>query len=407
MTAIAPRPTRISTSPPAPGPALLPVPAARPPRMDHVDLVRGLVMVVMVLDHVRMFLTEVRFSPTDLSETSVPLFLTRWITHYCAPTFIFLAGASAWMAGTRRIGSDLSRFLVTRGLWLIVLEFSVVNFGWYFNLRFEHGAVAQVIWVIGISMVVLAGLVRLPRPVIVAVGLALVLGHNLLDGVTPAQAGAWAPLWRILHVQGALESAPLLVYYPVIPWIGVMALGYAAGPYGFLRRLHAVRKLALAGAGVVAAFVVLRALDVYGDPAPRLTAGAFETVAMSFLNVSKYPASLLYLLMTLGPALIALAAATRMHGKSPSALVVFGRVPFLFYVAHLYLVHAIAVGLAMLQGLPASAVTILPMTLPEGYGVGLPVIYAVWAGVVLVLYPVCARLARAKAQSRAWWWSYL
>ena len=202
-------------------PVELPV---RATRLDRVDLLRGLVMVLMVLDHVRAYFTEIRFDPTDVAQTTIPLFLTRWITHFCAPTFIFLAGASAWIAGTRRTRGELARLLVTRGLWLILLEFTVISFGWYFNLRMEQGLVAQVIWVIGASMIVLAGLVFLPRGAIAAIGLALVLGHNLLDGITPEDLGAWAPLWRVLHVSGPLGVVPVFLLYPLVPWVAVMAL---------------------------------------------------------------------------------------------------------------------------------------------------------------------------------------
>src|SRR5262245_24162304 len=187
----------------------------RTTRLDRVDLIRGLVMVIMVLDHVRAYFTEIRFDPTDLTQTNGALFFTRWITHYCAPTFIFLAGASAWMAGTRRTRDELSRLLLSRGLWLILLEFTVISFGWYFNLRMEKGLIAQVIWVIGASMVALSVLVYLPRPVIAAFGLALVLGHNAFDGVQPEALGGLAVVWRLLHVPGPLGELPVFLLYPL------------------------------------------------------------------------------------------------------------------------------------------------------------------------------------------------
>jgi uncharacterized membrane protein len=380
---------------------------ARAARLDRVDLVRGLVMVLMVLDHVRAYLTDVRFDPTDVTQTTVPLFLTRWVTHFCAPTFILLAGASAWMAGTRRTTPALAGLLLTRGLWLILLEFTVITFAWYFNLRLEMGLVAQVIWVIGASMVVLAGLVYLPRGAIAAFGLALVLGHNLFDGVTPERLGAWATAWRVLHVPGPLETLPVLLLYPLVPWVGVMALGYVAGPLIFARDARATRRLALIGAGLVVGFLVLRALNGYGDARHLVTDGAAATLFISFLNLTKYPPSLLFLLMTLGPAFLMLALAERARGRGADFLVTFGRVPFLFYVAHLYLVHALAVLVAAAQGFAPSALLTLPLTLPEGYGLSLPVIYLVWAGAVLALYPLCARYARVKERSRAWWLSYL
>lgn len=399
------------TRPPHPGPR--PAPEPSPPttparrRLDHVDLLRGLVMVLMVLDHVRAYFTDVRFDPTDLTQTDVALFGTRWITHYCAPIFILLAGASAWIAGTRRTRGELSRFLLSRGLWLIFLELTVITFAWYYTTDLSVGLIAQVIWVIGASMVVLAGLIHLPRLAIAGFGAVLVLGHNLLDGISPERFGNLEPAWRVLHVMGPLEVVPVLLLYPLVPWVGVMALGYAAGPQVFARDAKAGRRLAAAGAVLTLAFVVLRALDVYGDPSHRLHEGGTALLAMSFLNLTKYPPSLLYLLMTIGPALVALAAFRRATGRLADVLVTFGRVPFLFYVAHLYLIHALAVAAGVAQGFPASAVRNVFIRLPDGYGFSLPVVYAVWLGVVAVLYPLCRRYAELKARSRARWLSYL
>src|SRR5688500_15375472 len=267
-------------------------------RLDHVDLLRGLVMVIMVLDHVRAYFTEIRFDPTDLSRTDAALFATRWITHYCAPVFVFLAGASAWSAGTRRTRGELARFLLSRGAWLILIEMTVISLAWYLSSRWTMGAAAQVIWVIGASMMVLAGLIYFPRPAIAAFGLTLVLGHNLLDGIAPATFGALAPLWHVLHVPGPLGGLPVFLLYPLLLWVGVMALGYVVGPAVFSQDPRMPRRLAWTGALMVAGFVVLRGMDVYGDPSPRLQDGSPELLAMSFLNVTKYPPSLLFLLMT-------------------------------------------------------------------------------------------------------------
>ncbi len=376
-------------------------------RLDHVDLLRGLVMVIMVLDHVRAYFTEARFDPTDLTRTDVALFATRWITHYCAPVFVFLAGASGWIAGTRRTRGQLARFLLTRGLWLILLELTVISFGWYFSTRWAMGARAQVIWAIGASMVVLAGLIHLPRAAVAAFGLAMMMGHNLLDGIAPAAFGTLAPLWRVLHVPGPLGIMPVVMIYPLIPWAGVMALGYAAGPVVFSPDAAAPRRIAWAGALMVLGFVVLRTLNGYGDPSPRFDDGSPALLAMSFLNVTKYPPSLLFVLMTLGPALVALPLLRRVKGPVADVFVTFGRVPFLFYVTHLYLVHALAVAAGLAQGFPGSAIRTVHRLLPEGYGFGLPVVYLVWLCVVAALYPVCRRYAALKARSRAWWLSYL
>jgi uncharacterized membrane protein len=390
-----------SSLPPAPAPA------GSRRRLDHVDLLRGLVMVIMALDHVRAYLTEARFEPTDLEHTNLALFGTRWITHYCAPTFIFLAGASAWIAGTRRSRAGLARFLVTRGLWLILLELTVISFAWYYSTTWTLGAPAQVIWVIGASMLILAGLIYLPRAAIAGFGLILVLGHNLLDPITPESFGAFAPLWYVLHVRGPLEVVPVYMLYPLVPWVGVMALGYAAGPAIFSQDPKVSRRLAWVGGLLVVAFVALRWINIYGDPSIRIEQGRPALMLISFLNVTKYPPSLLFLLMTLGPALIALAAFRQAKGAVANVFITFGRVPFLFYVTHLYLVHAIAIAAGVAQGYPASSTQTVFLFLPKGYGFGLPVIYLVWIGVVAALYPLCRRYAELKARSRAWWLSYL
>ena len=386
-------------------------PEARPVaprrRLDHVDLLRGLVMVVMVLDHVRAYISSAHFDPTDLTRTDAALFATRWITHFCAPTFVFLAGASAWIAGTRRTPAELSRFLLTRGLWLVLLELTVVTFGWYFTAEWSIGAIAQVIWVIGWSMVILAGLIHVPRVAIGAFGLALIAGHNLVDGVDPRTLGALEPAWRLLHVQGPLGVLPLFVVYPLVPWAGVMALGYVAGRYVFSQHPADHRRLQRAGLLLLVGFVTLRALDVYGDPGRRLVEGSLGLQVMSFLNLTKYPPSLLFLIMTLGPALVALGLLAGARGRLARALVTFGRVPFLFYVAHIYLVHALAVLIGTAQGLAPSATRVVFLELPASYGVSLPVIYLLWLAVVLALYPLCRRYAELKARSRAWWLSYL
>ena len=368
-----------------------PGPAATRCRLDHVDLLRGLVMVVMVLDHVRANLTDARFDPTDLARTDLALFGTRWITHFCAPTFVFLAGASAWIAGTRRTRGELARFLVTRGLWLIFLELTLITFGWYFTTRMTIGMVAQVIWVIGASMVVLAGLTHLPREAVAAVGLALVLGHNLLDGITPEQLGAFAPLWRVLHVPGPLEVVPVFLLYPLVPWAGVMALGYAAGPAVFSEDPGSSRRLAWVGGMLVLAFVVLRSLDLYGDPSSRLDDGTPVLMAMSFLNLTKYPPSLLFLLMTLGPVIALLPVLENARGRFAEWLQVFGREPLFFYLLHIPFIHAVAVAISLVRTPEATSWLFLnhPLRIPpapEGYRYPLPMLWAVWIAVSVALY---------------------
>src|SRR5262245_934631 len=252
-------------------------------------MLRGLVMVVMALDHVRDYFTSARFDPTDLNLTTPALFLTRWVTHFCAPTFVLLAGTSAWLASRRRSRSELAGFLLKRGVWLILLEFTVVSCGWYLNFRWELGLRAQVIWAIGVSMIALAGLVYLPRATILAIAVAIVAGHNLLDGITPLYAGGLETLWRVLHVQGQLPAIPAFVTYPLLPWIGVMALGYLLGPVLDLPAEERRRSLTRLGLGMIAGFLVLRMLNVYGDPAPWTPQRNGLMTLLSFINVTKYP----------------------------------------------------------------------------------------------------------------------
>ncbi len=267
---------------------------------------RGLAIVLMALDHVRAYLSVAHFDPTDLDQTTPALFLTRWLTHFCAPAFVLLAGAGAWLGGQRRTCGQLSQFLLWRGLWLLLLEFTVISLGWYFNLTWEMGAIAQVIWAIGIAMMVLAGLVTLPIRWVATIGVVLVAGHNLLDGVTPDSLGPLGAVWALLHVSGPLAGAPVLVVYPVLPWIGVMALGFALGPLLHQGTADSRARLRRLGLAAVAGFLVLRALDGYGDPAPWSPQATAGRTVLSFLRVTKYPPSLAYLLMTLGPVLLLL-----------------------------------------------------------------------------------------------------
>jgi uncharacterized membrane protein len=381
--------------------------AARP-RLDSIDLLRGLIMCLMALDHVRDFFAPGGMNPRDVTDGA--LFLTRWITHYCAPTFIFLAGISAWLYGARgRSTAQLSRFLLTRGFWLIVIEFTLVRFAWRFAVDVQL-FVAQVIFAIGASMVVLSALVFLPRWAIAGIGLAMILAHNLLDGITAEQLGAAAFAWHILHQPGMLRAGDttLFVLYPLIPWIGVMAAGYALGPVFRLDRAARTRWLLILGAVTTIGFVALRASNVYGDPvAWTHHDGALATV-LSFLNCEKYPPSLLYLAMTLGPALLLLAAFEGVRGRIADWIIAFGRVPFLFYVAHLFLIHILAVAFS---GATIGDVTWLfggmPGNKPAGYGLPLPGVYAVWVFVLFALHPLCRWFASVKQRRREWWLSYL
>ena len=337
-------------------------------RIDSIDLLRGIVMVIMMLDHTRDFVHSgsFLFDPTDLTKTTAAVFLTRWITHYCAPVFVFLAGTGAYLQYARgKSKRELSRFLITRGLWLIVLEFTVVRFGFYFHLDYRFLGVLQVIWVLGVSMIVLAVLIHLPLRVIAGFGIVMIALHNLLDrlkvqgwdGPGNPVPGIGAKLWMIAHEPfhgfpvAGFPSPIVFVIYPLIPWIGVMAAGYAFGAIYQKDSVWRRRFLLLNGSAMIALFIVLRAFDVYGDPAKWSQQKNVLFTVLSFVNTTKYPPSLLFLLMTLGPAIITLAwfesARMRTTGsqsifnKLRQALVTFGRVPLFFYILQWYAAHSI------------------------------------------------------------------
>ena len=357
-----------------------PLPSASPAfdpgrsRIDSIDLLRGIVMVVMMLDHTRDFVHSggLQFDPTDLSRTTVTLFLTRWITHYCAPIFVFLAGTGAYLQFARgKSKRELSKFLLTRGLWLVVLEVTVVRFGVFFSLDYRFLGFLQVIWVIGVSMIVLAGLIHLPLKLVAGFGLAMIALHNLLDrfqvagwqGPGSPVPGLGAKLWILLHqpftgfpVFGS--ATPLvLVVYPLIPWIGVMAVGYA---FGSLYQLDTHRRRRwLLWMGVLATwlFILLRAVDMYGDPLHWSKEKNAIFTVLSFVNTTKYPPSLLFLLMTLGPAMLALAwfeSSRQWGGALRRALVAFGRVPLFFYILQWYAAHLIAIVAGLIAGQPVA-----------------------------------------------------
>ena len=362
-------------------------------------------IVLMALDHVRDYFTGVRFSPLDLTQTDPALFLTRWITHFCAPTFIFLAGVSAWLVSRRCTRSELTRFLLTRGLWLVFLEFTVVTLAWTFNLRYDLGLFLQVLWAIGVSMMVLALLVRVPLPWIGAFAVVMIAGHNLLDGIEPATFGALAPLWAVLHVQMPIPVG--FVHYPLIPWVGVMALGYVLGGVFELEPARRRRVLLVLGSGMIAVFIALRLANGYGDPHPWAPQSSAMLTLLSFLNVHKYPPSLLYLLVTLGPALLLLVWFESARGALANLLEVFGRVPLFFYVLHIALAHALAGVVALLAGHGMSVLTGFFFDFPPTWGYGLPVVYAAWLVVLALLYPLCRWFADLKRRRNDWWLSYL
>jgi uncharacterized membrane protein len=369
-------------------------------RIASIDVLRGLVVALMALDHTRDFFGIGGFNPRDVAEPA--LFLTRWVTHLCAPTFIFLAGLSAFLYGSGRSVAETSRFLFVRGLWLMVIEFTLVRLAWTFELGSSHEFTAGVIFVIGASMVALAALVWLPRWAVAALALAMIAGHNLFDGLRAEQLGQGAALWSFLHQPGVVhlgDQISVYVLYPLVPWIGVMAAGYALGPIMRGEPNARQRLLFGLGAAVTLGFVLLRASNLYGDPVPWTGQTTWLATVLSYLNCEKYPPSLLYLMMTLGPALMLLAAFEHRRGWLARVLAMFGQVPFFFYVVHIYVIHALAVaaGVAMTGTLASN---------PD-IGLSLGGIYLTWLLVLALLYPLCRWFAGLKARGSGWWWSYL
>ncbi|RZJ96552.1 MAG: DUF1624 domain-containing protein [Brevundimonas sp.] len=379
-------------------------------RLDALDLLRGIVICLMVLDHVRdYFHASGAFDPMDVTQSNPALYLTRIITHFCAPTFVLLAGVSAFLQKANgKTTANLSRFLLTRGLWLIVLELTVVNIGWQFVPALVF---LQVIWAIGWSMVALSALVWLPWRAVLAIGVVIIAGHNLLDGIAPEAFGAAAPLWNFLHVANIVPVAgvPVLFAYPVLPWMGVMAFGYGIGRVFLLPEAQRRRMLVTLGLSMVAAFIVLRGLQLYGDPRPWAVQDAPWKTVGDFLNVLKYPPSLDYVLMTLGPVLALIPALERLKGPVAAFFLPFGRVPLFVYVIHIYLAHALSMLLGVLMGYPAAAF-INPFfggMAPAGWGIPLLGVYAVWALVLAILYPLGRWFSGVKARRRDWWLGYL
>ena len=396
-----------------------PLSTTRAYRLESIDMVRGLVIVIMAIDHVRDYFNfGGEPDPMANPDIGAAVFFTRWITHFCAPVFVFLAGTSAGLMTSRRPPSALGAFLLTRGVWLIVVEWFVIATAWSFapwgieQLDGRVGVVMQVIWAIGASMVILAGVQFLGQRVCLVIGAAILAGHNLLDPLWPATSGIFAldhPWWVALHGQMAIASGPFLfvVVYPLLPWIGVMLLGFGTAPL-FQKPVQRRNTRLLAwGVAATAAFVVLRVAGIYGEPNPwQVQNGAIATL-IDFLNVTKYPPSLVFMLMTLGPAAILCAFADRAPDAIKRPLIVFGRAPFAFYVAHLYLIHTFAVAFGVIQGFDASEFLTYGFFFPKGYGVGLPGTYAVWLLVVAILYPLCQWVVAVKDRRRDWWLSYL
>lgn len=382
-------------------------------RIESIDLLKGIVMVIMALDHVRDYFHygAFIFDPSNPALTTVPVFFTRWITNFCAPIFCFLAGLSAFFVGRRKNKKELSAFLLKRGLWLVFIEFTIVNFAWYFDVYFGTPGLL-VIWSLGISMIALATLVHLPYKAILVFSLVLIFGHNLLDGVHGESM-----LWSAFHEMRVFDLGgghKFYIDYPVIPWIAVMSLGYCFGtlyePAVDPKRRR--KMLNLLGISSILLFVIVRSINGYGDLVPWKTYETAVQTMMSFLAATKYPPSLVYLLMTLGPAFLFLANSEHVKGIITNFFSTFGRVPFFYYILHLYLIHLLALVAAELTGFgwKNMILTDWVVAVPElkGYGFDLWTVYVVWIVVIAILYPLCHRFDSYKMNHRGkWWLSYL
>ena len=380
-------------------------------RLEAVDVARGVVMIVMALDHTRDYFDMPGQNPTDLATATAALFATRWITHFCAPVFFLLTGTGAYLSLRTRSSGELSRYLFTRGLWLLVLEAVVMRcLAYQFNVDYQV-TLLIVLWALGWSMIALSVLVRLPTSAVAAFGAVMIATHNLFDAVK------WPnPIWTVLHSPGFLLNTPehvVFVTYPLIPWIGVTAVGYALGHIYSWDAERRRKFLLRTGLALSLAFLVLRGANVYGDPSRWSGQDTALFSALSFLNTTKYPPSLLFLLMTLGPAMLFLRAVDAITPRLLAPALVIGKVPLFYYVLHFVLIHLLAVLTSYARYgsahwmFESPTLANYPFTAPPGWGYSLPVVYLVWAFVVVAMYPLCRWFAALKQRRDDWWLSYL
>lgn len=387
-------------------------------RISSIDSVRGFVMVIMALDHVRDYfhIDAFNFDPTDMTRTSAALFFTRWITHICAPTFVLLSGVSARLGLERKSKKELSIHLLTRGFWLMFLELTVVRFGLVFNFYYDF-TLFQVIWVIGLSMVILAALIHLGERAVLIIGLILVFGHNAFDGMRLQPGDSGFALMTFLNQAGLLqisETRFFIVPYALIPWLGIMLTGYGIGVWftkGFYQNKRSTYLLGAALTCVVL-FIALRVINVYGDPAPWDIQKNRVFTFMSFFNCTKYPVSLLFTLMALSITFLLLWLMERSKELNVQPLIVFGRVPLFYFILHFYLAHFFAIVLRMIMyGTSFSEIDFHFSAgfggIPANTGVTLPWVYVAWITVVFICYPICKKYNEFKGTHSYWWLSFL
>lgn len=384
-------------------------------RIESLDLLKGLVIIIMAIDHVRDYFhnSSYLFDPTDPTLTTVPLFLTRFITNFCAPAFSFLAGLSAYIVGRKKSQIELSSFLLKRGLWLVFVELIIMMFGWHFDIGFKN-VFLGVIWILGISMICLAGLIHLPKKVVLIFSCVFIFGHNLLDNIHFDNS----ILWKILHERGPFLITPehsFRVGYPIIPWVAVMSLGYYFGSFydNTFDPLKRLRLFNIIGIIAIVAFVAIRSINIYGNLTQWKEYDNLKQTVFSFFNLSKYPPSLDFLLVTLGGAFLFLANTEKLKGKIVNFLCVFGRVPFFFYIIHIYLIHFLAMLTAEITGFGWQSMILhsLPWAIRvdelKGFGFNLAIVYMIWIFVIAMLYPLCKKFDAYKQNNKdKWWLSY-
>ncbi len=382
-------------------------------RVHSLDFLKGLVLVLMALDHTRDFFHAdvFVFGPLDPQSTTWPIYITRWITNFCAPAFSFLAGVSVFFVSNKKSPKELSAFLFKRGIWLIFIQLTLINFAWYFDMGMRYIEL-DVIASLGVSMIALAALVHLPKKFILVFSIVMIAGHNLLDRVNLDTF--W---WAILHEQGSFPITNHFsfdVYYPLIPWIGVMSLGFSIGHFYHKSYDSNLRKKRFIwiGASAIILFLLLRVFNLYGNPTAWTDFGSFSKNLMSILNVNKYPPSLSYLLITLGPTFLLMAFSENIKGRVVDFFMVFGRVPFFFYIAHLYVIHLFAMLAAELTwtGWQTMVLDVWVVDEPalKGYGFSLIGVYFIWMLVIATLYPISRKFDRYKQNNKdKTWLSYL
>lgn len=380
-------------------------------RIESIDLLKGLVMVIMALDHTRDYFHQSSsiLSLTDPATATIPVYLTRWITHFCAPAFAFLAGLSAFFVSKRKSTSEVSSFLIKRGLWLIFLEVTVITFAWTFDIHFSH-IFLQVIWSLGFSMLVLAGLVYLPKKAILIFSLVLIFGHNLLDHVHIKGNFLWSMMHEFSTFQ-LTKNTLLTVVYPIVPWAGVMSLGYYFGTFYSKETSADRRKKLFNGIGLAAlfGFVAIRYFNFYGNLGTWETYGTATQTLLSFFDLTKYPPSLLFLLVTLSGTIFFLANSEKWKGKVVDFFTVFGRVPFFYYIIHLYVIRVLALLFAEFSGFGWELMVQTKVEIVLGdFGYNLSIVYLIWISIILMLYPVCKWYDSYKQSNKdKWWLSYL